>query len=786
MRRLARFLKPYALLIFLAIVLLFVQVISELNLPNLMSNIVNIGIQQGGIEEASPQAISADGLRFVKIFMSSDEQTLVSNSYTLVSGSDLDAQGRPYSETWPNAASQQIYVRQDLDRATLDQLNQSFGLATWTMLNVLQQLQSSSASGSLTGMAAPGNATAATAGSPATATADSTSLDISTSGVKNLDITQVYPYLPLLEALPPNIIAEARASAETMDSAMLSQSATMLVGAFYRELGRDMNALEMNYIWRIGLIMLLVAAIVGVATILVGYIAARVGAGVARNIRSAIFSKVISFSHAEFDRFSTASLITRSTNDVMMLQMVVIMGLRMIFYAPIMGVGAAIMAVGKSLSMSWIIVVAVVVMLGGVLLIVSLVMPKFRLMQKLIDRLNLVSREKLNGLMVIRAFNRDDVEQQRFDVANHNLTNTNIFVGRVMTMMMPFMMIVMNGMSILIVWFGGHQIAASQMQVGDMMAYIQYIMQVMFSFMFISMIFMFLPRAQVSAGRVNEVLDTEPVIVDPPDPLPLDPDKKGLVEFRDVSFRFEGAEADVLSGINFTARPGQTVAFIGPTGSGKSTILNLIPRFYDVQSGAVLVNGRDVREVSQNELRSHIGYVPQAAVLMGGTIASNITYGVEDHEVSYEELNEIADVAQALDFIAEKPEGYDFPIAQAGVNVSGGQKQRLSIARALAIHPDIYLFDDSFSALDFTTDAALRKALRAYTSQSTLLIVSQRIGTIMDADVINVIDNGRLVGSGQHEELLKTCSTYYEIASSQLTELADANNSASWTERGAQ
>jgi ATP-binding cassette subfamily B protein len=523
-----------------------------------------------------------------------------------------------------------------------------------------------------------------------------------------------------------------------------------------------------SYILRIGLFMLLITMLSAAATILVGYLSARIGAGVARDLRKAIFEKVARFSHTEFDRFSTASLITRSTNDVSVIQLLLTLGIRMICYAPIMGIGGVFMALSKSVSMSWVIGVAVVILIGSNLVLFAVVMPKFKIMQTLIDRLNLVARESLNGLMVIRAFSRTNFERERFEDANQDLTRTNLFVNRAMTFVMPLMMLFMNNMTILVVWVGSEQVAASQMQVGDMMAYMQYVMQIIMSFMFIVMLFVFIPRAMVSAKRLNEVLETEPSIVDPAEPQHIDPDKRGRVEFRKVSFRYKGAKENALCDISFIAQPGQTTAFIGSTGSGKSTIINLIPRFYDVTEGEVLVGGADVRTLTQAELRASIGYVPQKSVLMAGTIESNVSYGVDD--LPADDLEKIAEVAQALEFVNENEERFDLEIAQGGSNVSGGQRQRLSIARALAAKPDIYLFDDSFSALDFSTDRALRRALAAWTSHATLIIVAQRVSTIMDADRIIVIDEGRIVGSGTHEELLASCDAYFEIASSQLSE----------------
>ena len=821
MLKLKRFLKPFAGAVLLAIVLLFIQAICDLNLPNLMSDIVNVGIQQGGIEEAAPTAFSSDAYTFTTSFMSDAQKQVVEDSYTQVTGSDTDSKGKPYSDTYPESANMTIYVmNSDVDAATRAQLDDIFGTTTWTMLNFFRHLQSASDDGSLQGVIEdqihtqavaaivqqlrdsgqplpPGvdldymaeqiyqQQLAANGGQlPGTDSTDMPNLDISGLGssdsgssdststdIQSLDLSKIYQLQPVLALLPSNWFSDARDQAATIDPAMRTQSATMLTAAFYQELGTNMSSIEIAYIVRIGLLMLLVTVISGIATVCVGFISTRVGAGVARNLRSSIFSKVSSFSHTELNRFSTASLITRTTNDVTVMQMFLSLGIRMICYAPIMGVGAVIMALSKSVSMSWIIALAVVVMICISIILMVTVLPKFRLLQKLIDRLNLVARETLTGMMVIRAFSRDQQEQERFAVANTNLMRTNLFVNRAMVFMMPIIMLLMNGLTILIIWVGAHQVAASTMQVGDMMAFMQYVMQVLMSFMFIAMMFVFIPRAQVSAGRISEVLDTVPTIVDPVEPKHIDAAQRGHIRFNDVSFQFEGAETEALWRINLDIQPGQTVAFIGPTGSGKSSILNLIPRFYDVTSGSVEVSGVDVRELAQSELRRSIGYVPQQSQLMTGTIETNMAYGVPDEYLPPEDLERIAAVSQAKEFISEQEDGFDTEISQGGTNVSGGQRQRLAIARALAIKPDIYLFDDSFSALDFKTDAALRKALPGYTEGATILIVAQRVGTIMDADRIYVIEDGCVVGQGTHAELIKSCPTYQEIASSQLTEL---------------
>jgi ATP-binding cassette subfamily B protein len=518
---------------------------------------------------------------------------------------------------------------------------------------------------------------------------------------------------------------------------------------------------------KVGLRMLLVAFFGGMASILVGFLSARIATGVARNMRRDVFNKIESFSSNEFDKFSTASLITRCTNDVMQMQMLLTMGLRMICFAPIMGIGGIVMAVSKSPSMSWILAIAVVALFGLILVTMAVATPKFKIIQKMVDKLNLVSRENLSGLMVIRAFATRDYEKQRFSAANEDLTNIGLFINRIMSLMMPMMTIIMNGISLLIIWVGAHRIAASSIQIGDMMAFVQYAMQVLMSFMMISMMFFMIPRAAVSAARISEVLETGLSIVDPPNPKIFPADKQGLVEFQHVHFRYHGAEEDALNDISFTALPGQTTAIIGSTGSGKSTIANLALRFYDVSRGQILVDGVDVREVSQKALRSKIGYVPQKGVLLSGTIAFNLRYGKRD--AGNDEVEKAAMVAQASDFIEERDGRFDSPIAQGGANVSGGQKQRLSIARALVKKPEIFIFDDSFSALDFKTDAALRRALKENTENTTVIVIAQRVSTIMNAEQILVLDEGRIVGRGTHRQLLAECKEYFEIASSQLS-----------------
>jgi ATP-binding cassette subfamily B protein len=726
--KLKKYLKPFFWAMMLAILLLFAQAICELNLPNYMSRIVNVGIQQSGVEHAAPDQISADGYSLMNLLMDEDGQALLAANYSMGDKQVNDLN---------------VYnLKDNVDEATLADLDKQFGLATWTMINVLSDLNTGSGSGGGSG-------------------------GMSQDGIGKAQLEQIYQLMPMLEQLPASVLDDARAKAAKLDDSFLTQSGVSMATAFYEELGIDMGKVQTNYIIRVGLLMLLIALASGVAVVVVTLLSSRVAAGVARNLRNDIFTKVESFSHVEFDRFSSASLITRTTNDVLQIQTLLAIGIRMLIYSPILAIGGIFMALQKSVSMGWIIVVACLAVSGVIAIIFVIAVPKFKALQKLIDRINLITREGLNGLLVIRAFRNENHEKQRFDVANKNLADTYLFVNRTMTFMMPIMMLIMNGISVLIIWVGAHQVAESSMQVGDMMAFMQYAMMIIFSFLFISMMFVFIPRAAVAAERIAEVLETEPAIVNPKNPKHVPADSKGLVEFRDVSFSYEEAEEPAIEHISFVASPGKTTAFIGATGSGKSTLLNLIPRFYDATHGEVLVDGVNVKDLSMNELRNHIGYVPQQSVLMGGTIESNIRYG--NPALEEKEMTKLSEIAQAMEFIQSTENGFGAEVSQGGSNLSGGQKQRLSIARALAVKPDIYLFDDSFSALDFKTDAALRKALNEYVQGATVLIVAQRVNTIMEADQIYVLDDGKIVGHGVHRELLKTCPEYYEIASSQLS-----------------
>lgn len=729
MGKLFKFMKPYAATILMIIVFLVLQAYCDLSLPGYTSDIVNVGIQQGGIDTAIPEQISVEDMDRLFLFVSEQDQKTV-----------LDAYERD-TDTYESEA----YVLKDgilKDEKRTDKIG---AILSKPMMLVTVFSSDSEETKEMTD-----------------AMFASLPKEVLSEDMTVFDVLGMMP-----EEQRAQMVTQIGEKVDEMPETMLEQAATIYLKEAYKNLGMDTDKIQTGYMLRTGGKMLALAAVGMIVSMIVGFLASKVGASTGRDLRGKVFRKVVEFSNGEFDKFSTASLITRSTNDIQQIQMLTVMILRMVLYAPIMGIGGVFKVFHTNVSMSWIIGLAVVLIAMVVMVLFVVAMPKFKILQNLVDRLNLVTREILTGLPVIRAFSTEKHEEERFDQANKDLTKTNLFVNRAMTFMMPTMMLIMNAISILIVWVGANGINDGQMQVGDMMAFIQYTMQIIMAFLMICMISIMLPRAAVSATRVDEVLTSTTLINDPKQPKHLK-EGKGMVEFNHVSFRYPGAEEDVLHDISFTAKPGETTAIIGSTGSGKSTMVNLIPRFYDVTEGKITIDGEDIRNVTQHELRDQLGYVPQKGVLFSGTIASNILYGNPDG--SEETMMEAAKVAQAAEFIEEKPKCYDSRISQGGGNVSGGQKQRLSIARAIAKDPKIFIFDDSFSALDYKTDVTLRKALKEHTVNSTVIIVAQRISTILHAEQIIVLDEGKVAGIGTHKELLKNCDVYYQIAASQLSE----------------
>lgn len=772
MLKIFKYMKKSAASIVLVFLLLVVQAICDLSLPDFTSDIVNVGIQQSGIKNAAPDVIRQSEYDKLSLFLGTADKETVDSHYRLLDRSQLsDKEVASLSKKYPVLAEEPLYQLDTKDKDIIEKLSSlmSKPIIAVSVLSsddestagIREKISEGMASGGSAPMEIP-------EGMDPEAAAQLAAQQGAAADGAQMTPEQLFAALAQMpQEARDQMIKQFDEAFSQMPESMISQSAVLYVKQEYKAVGMDIDAMQTRYILWSGAKMLLVALLSMAATVTVSFFAARIAASLGRELRGRVFGKVVSFSQAEFDKFSTASLITRSTNDIQQIQMLMVMLLRVVFYAPIVGVGGVLKVINTNSTMSWIIAVAVAAILSLVVVLFAVVMPRFQLMQKLVDKLNLVTREILTGLPVIRAFSTEKHEEKRFDEANRNLTRTNLFVNRVMSSMMPLMMLLMNGITILIMWNGAHSIDDGVMQVGNMMAFIQYTMQIVMSFLMISMVSIMLPRAAVSGKRISEVLDTDVTVKDPDVPVSFDGNNKGVVEFRNVSFRYPGADEDVLTNIDFVAKPGETTAFIGSTGSGKSTLVNLIPRFFDVTDGEILVDGVDIRRVSQHDLRERIGYVPQKGVLFSGTIESNVKYGCPD--APDEEMERAARIAQATEFIEAKPDGYDSEISQGGDNVSGGQKQRLSIARAVAKRPEIYIFDDSFSALDFKTDASLRAALKKETSDSTVLIVAQRISTILHAEQILVLDEGRVVGKGTHKELLESCDTYRQIATSQLS-----------------
>ncbi|QEE15737.1 ABC transporter ATP-binding protein [Promethearchaeum syntrophicum] len=742
-KRIIKYAVPYLPMIFLAIVLLFAQANLDLSLPDYLSDIVDTGIQQQGIESTVPLGIRETEMHKLELFMTPEEETLIKGNYSLITNTSQNYE--EYLEEYPILVNESIYVLSNASKSDIEGLEPAMA-ELMTVVFSLNQIY---------------NAT------QHNVTID-TGMDLGFDLTMFPTESSFYQFLEFVvdpanrTVMREGIVENFSALGETM----LNQIAIVAVIAEYEAIGVDIDNIELMFILKSGGIMLLFTLLSVIATVTVGFLAAKTSAGMAQKIRADVFEQVENFSSAEFDSFSTASLITRSTNDVTQIQMMVFIIVRMVFYAPIMGIGGVIRALDKASSMWWIVGIAVLLLILLILTVFIVAFPKFKIVQKLIDRLNLVSRENLSGMMVIRAFNMQKNEEERFENANRDLTKVSLFINRIMVIMMPMMMLIMNVLTLAIIWYGSHEVADGTMQVGDMIAFLQYAMQIVMAFLMVTMMFIILPRASVSVERIKEVLNTEPSIKDIQNPKQFASPFEGKIEFRDVSFRYPNAEKDILHNISFTAHPGQMTAFIGATGSGKSTIVNLIPRFYEASKGSILIDGINIQEVTQHDLREKLGYVPQKNTLFSGTIESNLLYANEN--ATQEELKNAIITAQAAEFVFAKDQGMSLAISQGGTNVSGGQKQRLSIARALLEQPPIYIFDDSFSALDFKTDAALRRALKQTTGNSTLLIVTQRVSTVMNAEQIIVLDEGRIIGKGTHEQLLETCETYKEIAVSQL------------------
>ena len=740
MIKLRKFAYKFWLPILLCIGFVFIQSQSELALPDMMSDIVTNGIQAGGFDSPVSDVFSQDTYQHILVFANEQQKEIIESSYQFQTYDQLNEHMKT---TYPKLKEGYV-LKSELSKESKEQLEDAL-MKPMLMVSSIDSMDKNSKEYQEKFGKLP----------------------------EGMDIYQVFEMMD--EKTKAKMTEQIDKQIETMGESTMLIAAGNGVKAEYLALGANVDSMQTQYILFGGLKMLAIALLGSIAAMTSAFLSSRVGAGVARDLRHAVFKKVESFSNSEFNKFSTASLITRTTNDITQVQMLMVMLLRIVLFAPMMGIGALVKALTHSTSMTWIIMLILLVISCVLFVLIKVVMPKFKVIQSLIDKLNLTMRENLSGVLVIRAFGNEQYSEERFDKANNDLTTVNLFVNRAMATLMPIMMFIMNIATVLVVWVGATQLDLGNIAIGEMMAFIQYAMNIIMSFLFIAMIFIMIPRASVAANRVYEVLSTELKIHDLQDPKDFDKSSQGIIEFKDVTFQYPGAHEAVLSHISFVAKPGQTTAFIGSTGSGKSTLINLIPRFYDATQGQVLVDGVDVKEVKQHELRERIGLVPQKGVLFSGTIRSNLKYGA--HEATDEELNEVIRIAQAKEFVDNKPNGLDEPISQGGTNVSGGQKQRLAIARALAKKPEILIFDDSFSALDFKTDAILRKELSQLTekTKNTVLIVGQRIASIMDADQIIVLDNGKIVGKGTHDELMKNCEVYQEIAYSQLSKEELAN-----------
>ena len=757
MKNLFKYAASYWKAMIAIVLILVVQAYCDLSLPAYTSDIVNVGIQQGGIKDEVPRQIATEEMEKLLLFVSEDDQQTVMDAYT-----EDNTSYKKEAYVLKDSVAEEENTMENLKDILQIPMMMTSGIESGsdTTKQMEDKLKEQMSQGMAQSMPQGADQTMPEGMPQGESQAESQAV--------SLDDMSMFDLLKMLPAEQrATIVEKIEEQMSEMPDTILDQAAVSFCRSAYKDLGMDMDQTQIHYLLKTGGQMAALALLGMVASIMVAFLASRVGASAGRDLRSGVFHKVVGFSNNEFNHFSTASLITRSTNDIQQIQMLIVMLLRMVLYAPILAIGGVLQVMKTNVSMSWIIGLAVIIIAFVVLLLFLVVMPKFKVLQNLVDKLNLVTREILTGLPVIRAFSTEKHEEERFDDANRTLTKTNLFVNRAMTFMMPVMMLVMNGVSVLIVWTGAHGISDGQMQVGDMMAFIQYTMQIIMGFLMLCMISIMLPRAAVAADRVEEVLKSETMIHDPKQEKHFPEDGKGVLTFDHVSFRYPGADEDVLEDITFTAKPSETTAIIGSTGSGKSTLVNLIPRFYDVTSGDITLDGVDIREVKQQELREKLGYVPQKGVLFSGDIASNIMFG--NSHGSDDEMIEAAEIAQATEFIDTKPEKYKSPISQGGSNVSGGQKQRLSIARAIAKHPQVFIFDDSFSALDYKTDVTLRRALAEKTSGSTVLIVAQRISTILRAEQIIVLDEGKVAGKGTHAELLKNCPVYREIAESQLS-----------------